>query len=150
MAAIVSIISMTRKQFLQLPAGAAAAAPSPAFSSQAGRRPKNVLLLMADEHRPRALGIDGDPLATTPNLDALARSSVRFDHAYCSSPVCVPSRCSLHTGLYPHHHHAYGNNIPWPFEARAIAHHLSRAGYITANVGKLHAVDPQTHGFDYF
>ncbi len=64
------------------------------------------------EHKPHALGIDGDPLATTPNLDALARSAVRFNHAYCASPVCVPSRCSLHTGLYPHHHHACNNNIP--------------------------------------
>jgi choline-sulfatase len=141
---------MTRKQFLCLPAGATAASQSPVFSSQTGGRPKNVLLLMADEHRPHALGIDGDPLAATPNLDALASSSVRFDNAYCTSPVCVPARCSLHTGLYPHHHHVYGNGTPWPFEARTIAHYLSRAGYMTANIGKLHAVDAQTHGFDYF
>jgi hypothetical protein len=55
---------------------------------------------VADEHRPRALGIDGDPVATTPNLDAMARSAVRFDNAYCASPVCALSRRSLHTGLY--------------------------------------------------
>ena len=110
---------------------------------------KNVLMLMSDQHKPNALSIDGDPLAVTPHLDKLARASVRFDNAYCTSPICVPSRASIFTGLYPHNHRAYGNTIPWPFEIQTIAHHFRRAGYVTANIGKLHAVDAQTHGFDY-
>jgi choline-sulfatase len=137
---------MTRKQFLSL--GAAPLLPRFA-RGQAGSRPKNILLLMSDQHRPHAMGADGNPHAHTPNLDALARSSVRFDSAYCSNPVCVPSRASLLTGLYTHNHGALSNAYPWPFEKKTIAHYLGRAGYMTGLIGKMHFVDAQTHGFDY-
>ncbi|HTM50427.1 MAG TPA: sulfatase-like hydrolase/transferase [Bryobacteraceae bacterium] len=139
----------TRRDFTRtLGAGLAAPFPPMALSQPRGR-PKNVLLLMSDQHRPRALGVDGHPVAKTPNLDKLARSGVRFDHAYCSNPVCVPSRASLLTGLYTHNHKAYNNGTPWPFEKKTIAHYLGRAGYMTALIGKMHFVDGQTHGFDY-
>ncbi len=145
--------TFTRKQFLRLGAvgiaGWRPGAPAQRSGLRAAEKPRNVLLLMSDQHRPRALSIDGDPVAHTPNLDALARSSVRFDSAYCSNPVCVPSRASLLTGLYTHHHRTYNNATPWPFENKTIAHHFSRAGYITALIGKMHFVDAQTHGFDY-
>ena len=137
---------ITRGDFLAL--AAAPWVPRLTFA-QASGRPRNVLLLMSDQHRPHALGVDGNPLARTPNLDALARSATRFDSAYCSNPVCVPSRASLLTGLYTHNHGALNNGTPWPFEKKTIAHHLSRAGYMTALIGKMHFVDAQTHGFDY-
>src|SRR5712692_7530462 len=136
---------ISRKQFLSASAGALARA---AFC-QTGRRPKNVLLLMSDQHKPHAMGIDGDPEAKTPNLDALCRSGVRFDSAYCSNPVCLPSRASLLTGLYTHNHRAYHNNTSWPFEKKTMAHYFSRAGYMNALIGKMHFDDAQTHGFDY-
>jgi choline-sulfatase len=134
---------ISRRQFA---AGALAAVVGQADSLP---RPKNVLLIMSDQHKPHALGIDGDPIARTPNLDALCRSAVRFDSAYCSNPVCVPSRASLLTGLYTHNHGAYNNSVPWPFEHKTLAHHFDRAGYMTALIGKMHFVDPQTHGFEY-
>ena len=112
-------------------------------------RPKNVLLLMSDQHRRDCLGIEGNRLARTPNLDALARSGTRFGAAYCSNPVCTPSRASLLTGLYTHHHQTWDNATPWPFEHKTIAHYFGRAGYMTALIGKMHFVDAQTHGFDY-
>jgi choline-sulfatase len=136
---------MTRKTFLSL--GAAPFLQS--GYSQRRSRPRNVLFLMSDQHRPHALSIDANPVAQTPHLDALARSGVRFDSAYCTNPVCVPSRASLLTGLYTHNHRAYNNATPWPFEKKTIAHHFSRAGYMTALIGKMHFVDAQTHGFDY-
>lgn len=112
-------------------------------------KPQNVLLIMTDQHRPGALGIRGDTVARTPNLDGLARGGVSFDHAYCTDPVCVPSRASLLTGLYAHNHKAYDNTTPWPFEHKTVAHAFGRAGYMTALIGKMHFVDAQTHGFDY-
>lgn len=135
---------MTRRQVFQ--AGALAAAP---IRPQAGGKPKNVLFLLSDQHRPRALGIDGEPQARTPNLDALARSGVRFDSCSCANPVCTPSRASLLTGLYTHHHRTWSNTTPWPFEFKTLAHYFSHAGYMTSLVGKMHFVDAQTHGFDY-
>jgi choline-sulfatase len=112
-------------------------------------RRKNILLIMTDQHRPAALSINGSTPAHTPGLDALARSGMRFDHAYCTTPVCVPSRASLLTGLWTHDHGAVNNDTPWPYEHKTIAHYLNDVGYITALIGKMHFVDAQTHGFDY-
>ena len=141
---------MTRKEFLNAGlAGLAAAGSQLRAPAQSGGRPKNVLLLMSDQHRRDCLGIEGHRFAQTPNLDALARSGVRFGSAYCSNPVCTPSRASLLTGLYTHNHQAWNNTTPWPFERKTIAHYFSRAGYMTALIGKMHFVDAQTHGFDY-
>lgn len=150
---------ITRRTFLG--AGAALAAQAGLGDSQAkgqaaimpgneeARGRKNVLLLMSDQHRPEALGIRGDTIAETPNMDALARSGVRFDHAFCADPVCVPSRASLMTGLYDHHHHTYNNATPWPSENKTIAQYFGQAGYMTGLLGKMHFVDAQTHGFEY-
>ena len=103
---------------------------------------------MSDQHSPRALGYR-NAVARTPNLDALARTGVSFDSAYCTNPVCVPSRASLLTGLYTHNHRAYDNLTPWPSQHKTIAHYFSQAGYVTALIGKMHFVDGATHGFDY-
>jgi choline-sulfatase len=140
---------MTRKRFLNIAAASLSVRAAGSFQIGAVNRPKNVLLLMSDQHRRDALGVAGDPIARTPNLDSLARSGVRFASAYCSNPVCTPSRASLLTGLYTHNHQAWNNATPWPFEHQTIAHHFGRAGYMTALIGKMHFVDAQTHGFDY-
>ncbi len=133
---------MTRKQFLASPAMTMA-------QTRGAARPKNVLFLLSDQHRPAAVGHLGEPLARTPNIDALAASGTRFSQAYCTNPVCTPSRASILTGLYTHNHKTWSNATPWPFENRTIAHHFSRAGYVSGLIGKMHFVDAQTHGFDY-
>ncbi|MBV8833560.1 MAG: sulfatase-like hydrolase/transferase, partial [Acidobacteriaceae bacterium] len=66
---------------------AALSATQCAWSGQgANDRPKNVLLIMSDQHKRDCLGAAGDPVAHTPNLDELARTSVRFTDAYCTNP----------------------------------------------------------------
>lgn len=117
--------------------------------AQSAGRPKNVLLIMSDQHKPGALGVAGDKVARTPNLDAFARNATLFSNCYCSNPVCVPSRASLLTGLYTHNHGALNNGIPWPFDHKTMAHMFSGAGYMSGLIGKMHFVDAQTHGFDY-
>src|SRR5690349_18874105 len=88
--------AMTRKQFLTASvSGLAAGRVSAQAPRAAGSRPKNVLFLLSDQHRPSSLGLQGDPFAHTPNLDALAHTGMRFEHAYCSNPVCTPSRASI-------------------------------------------------------
>ncbi len=136
--------AVTRRHALSLPG----AVLLPRGLTAPARRP-NVLFLVSDQHRRGALGIDGDPVAKTPNLDALGRSGVRFDSTYCTNPVCVPARASMLTGVYTHHHRAYRNSVPWPFDVKTIAHHFGRAGYMSGLIGKMHFVDAQTHGFDY-
>ena len=139
---------MTRRKFLASTTGAYVSARSMSHAQTNGR-PKNVLIIMSDQHKRSCLGAAGDRVAKTPNLDSFARTAVRFDSAYCSNPVCTPSRASLLTGLYTHNHQSFNNSTPLPPAHKTIAHHFSRAGYLTGLVGKMHFVDAQTHGFDY-
>ncbi len=143
--------SVSRRRFLTTTGALAAlpiSRPATAFQSSSPR-PPNVVLLMSDQHRRDAMGAAGSSVAQTPNLDRLAREGVRFTNAYCANPVCTPARASLLTGLYTHNHGAWNNATPWPRQHPTIAHFLSRAGYQTALIGKMHFVDAQTHGFDY-
>ena len=147
-------MKMKRRDFLSTGVLATAGALVPSgnplrASPRAGKRPPNVLLLISDQHTRNALGCVGNAVARTPHLDAFAKTGVLFEDAYCSDPVCVPSRASLISGLYVHNHETYNNSIPLPFEHKTIAHYLGQAGYMTACIGKMHFVDGQTHGFDY-
>lgn len=69
--------------------------------SNMNKRP-NILWYVADQMRCDSMAHMGNTASITPNLDALAREGVSFCNAYCQNPVCVPSRCSFLTGLYPH------------------------------------------------
>jgi arylsulfatase A-like enzyme len=61
---------------------------------------RNILFIAVDDLRP-ALGCAGDPIAKTPNIDALAATGTVFTKAYCQQAVCSPSRTSLLTGRRP-------------------------------------------------
>ena len=88
-------------------------------------------------------------MARTPHLDRLAEESTRFTAAYCTNPVCTPSRASIMTGLYSHNLEAQNNTEPYAPTHKTMAHHFNAAGYMTGLVGKMHWVDAQTHGFEY-
>ena len=66
------------------------------------KRP-HIIIFNPDEMRADTMSHLGNPAAMTPVLDHFAaEEAVSFRHAYCQNPVCVPSRCSFFTGLYPH------------------------------------------------
>lgn len=62
----------------------------------------NIIYFVADQLRSDAIHHNGNSASITPNLDALLEEGVSFENAYCQNPVCVPSRNSFLTGLYPH------------------------------------------------
>lgn len=62
----------------------------------------NILIFNPDQMRADSLGCLGNAAAHTPAIDALAGEGAVFENAFCQNPVCVPSRCSFMTGLYPH------------------------------------------------
>lgn len=99
----------------------------------------NILFVFPDQHRHDALGCAGNALIDTPNIDRLAASGVRFEQAWCQSPICQPSRAALITGRFPHELGVMRNFGPdmddaWP----TFMKQLQRVGYTTANVGKTH------------
>lgn len=62
----------------------------------------NIIMFVADQMRSDSLAHLGNSASITPNLDSMIEEGVSFKNAYCQNPVCVPSRCSFLTGLYPH------------------------------------------------
>ncbi|GIW95543.1 MAG: iduronate-2-sulfatase [Pirellulaceae bacterium] len=100
----------------------------------------NVLLIMSDDLN-NMLGCYGDPLARTPNIDRLAARGVRFDRAYCTFPLCGPSRNSMLTGLYPNSTGILANgqifrqSIP---EQVSLPQAFRQQGYFAARIGKLY------------
>jgi arylsulfatase A-like enzyme/Tfp pilus assembly protein PilF len=66
-----------------------------------GSNPPNVILITIDTLRADHVGCYGDRSAATPNIDALARTGVRFTHAYTPVPLTLPAHASLLTGTFP-------------------------------------------------
>ena len=98
----------------------------------------HIIVICDDQHSPDCLGCAGHPLVQTPNIDSLAAEGVRFSQAYTTSPVCMPARSSLITGLYPHNHGIYTNMTNLPRGTQTYLHHLQENGYRTAHIGKSH------------
>ncbi len=131
----------------------------------------NIVFILTDDMGWKDLACYGNRFTETPNIDALAKSGIRFTQAYAACPVSSPTRASIMTGKYPARLHLTnfiaGNRIdkespvlpaPWkPFlEAReiTIAELLGEKGYTTGMVGKWHlgghdSIAPWNQGFDY-
>ena len=109
------------------------------MSGVSGAKP-NIVLITCDELRADALSCYGNRVISTPNLDGLAARGTRFERAYANSPWCLPSRCSLATGLYPHRNGAYSNfrDVALDPEIPNIYALLRDAGYYSAHIGKCH------------
>lgn len=113
------------------------------------KRP-NILLIHVDQWRGDCLSIDGHPIVHTPCLDQLALGGARFSRSYSATPVCIPARAALMTGLTQRSHRRVGylDGVPWDYDV-TLAGEFTRHGYRTHCVGKLHAF-PETNrlGFE--
>jgi choline-sulfatase len=108
-----------------------------------------LLVIMSDEHNPRAMSHAGHPLARTPNLDRLAARGTRFTSAYTTSPICVPARAGFATGKYQYQV-GYWDNADAYEGAVPSWHHLLRdRGHRVVSIGKLHfrGLPGDDHGF---
>ena len=98
----------------------------------------NILWICTDQQRWDTLNCYGNPYVTTPHIDRLAASGVRFDNAFCQSPVCTPSRASFLTGRYPRTTRCRQNGQHIPADEVLVTRLLAEAGYVGGLSGKLH------------
>lgn len=120
--------------------------------AQSDKSPPNIIFIICDQMRADAIGATGNSNARTPNLDKLAANGVLFRNNFGNNPVCLPSRVSMFSGLYPsqngvlHNKHKgewlrFEGSLPWFFK---------KAGYRTAYVGKNHTyVKSELENFDF-
>ncbi len=101
------------------------------------KRP-NIVLVMADDQGYGDCGFTGHPFVKTPNLDAMARSGIVFNHFHAAAPVCSPTRASVLTGRHPFRANVPNHGHYMRPEEVTIAEALKYAGYITAQFGKWH------------
>lgn len=123
--------------------------------SQAAERP-NILFIFSDDHSYKTVSCypEALPGAKTPSIDALAKSGVRFTHAYMGA-WCMPSRASLLTGRHPHGIESMRMEGKYPASEYdpqqcpfwpAI---FRSKGYHTAHIGKWHTGTDAGYGRDW-
>lgn len=106
-------------------------------SQESPTQQPNIVWLIAEDISP-ALGVYGDPVATTPNLDALAERSIVYERAYATAPICAPARSALVSGLYATSMGTMHLRSETPFSEnlKTLPEHLAAAGYYTSNQNK--------------
>lgn len=110
----------------------------------------NVLLVLTDQHSADALSCAGNPYLETPALDALAARGTRFTNAYCTQPLCTPSRASLMTGRMPTEVGVTRNEGALDTYEGTMPQIFGAAGYDCGYAGKWHLPElavPQESGF---
>jgi len=116
----------------------------------------NIILCMADDQGWGDMGYSGHPLLKTPNFDAMAAESLRFDRFYAAAPVCSPTRGSVMTGRHPNRFGCFKWGYTLRPQETTIAEALKSAGYVTGHFGKWHlgpvrkgsGLTPGASGFD--
>jgi iduronate 2-sulfatase len=131
------------RQFLVLLATYAAMATT--FGSVHGAEPSktirpNVLFIATDDLNMN-VGCYGDTPVETPSIDRLAARGVRFERAYCQSPLCNPSRASMMTGLRPETLGVF--DLATNFRSKrprieTLPQLFKNNGYFSARVGKIY------------
>ena len=172
---------MNRRKFLGTVAAASATLAPLAQILTAGQKTAatasppskpNIILIMADDLGYAGLGSYGQRLILTPQIDKMAASGMRFTNFYAGNTVCVPSRVSMLMGMHPGHAPVRDNVLPhlpnfsgymeeypsdlWPPKLPTLGQVMKKAGYKTAQFGKLEAGIPlpkgkmTEHGWDYW
>lgn len=112
----------------------------------------NIVVICVDQMRGDAFGAAGHPTVRTPWIDSIAEQGATFDHAYTSTPTCVPARVALFTGQAPESHGrvGYREGVPfselYPVTMQGV---LRDHGYQTQAIGKMHVYPERSRcGFD--
>ena len=152
---------LTRRSFLRS-AGATSLALGMATAGAAskheklarlpGAKPRNVVFILADDHRFDFMGFMGKvKFLETPHMDRLAREGAHLQNTFVTTSLCSPSRASILTGQLSHKHGVVDNNTDIQPGLVFFPEYLQELGYQTAFMGKWHMghdSDEPRPGFD--
>ncbi len=152
---------MKRRNYLKttLAGGAALMMPSLLRAATDSEQKPNILFIMTDQQHDLMMSCTGNKWLKTPHLDGLAAEGIRFEKAYATNPVCVPSRMSMATGMMPGRMGAVCNDtgknamIPQHIDENSMGKIMKCAGYDTFYGGKTHLYNqliPISAGYDEF
>ena len=100
---------------------------------------RKILFITTDQMRFDALGVNGQKIARTPAIDALARDGINYTRCHAQNVVCMPARATMITGQYVSTHGVWMNGVPLPVDAPSVARLLKeKKNYRTALIGKAH------------
>ncbi|MBK1876446.1 sulfatase family protein [Pelagicoccus mobilis] len=97
----------------------------------------NILFIFTDQLRADCIAALGNSQIKTPNLDRLVREGTTFTHCYTPSPVCVPARHALTSGVPPHQTGCV-DNVYIECDRPSFMDGLNDLGYQTHGIGKMH------------
>ncbi len=156
--------ALTRRDFLKVAGAAGAALLGGSGCATGGEPGLNVILVILDSLRKDHLGAYGNSWIKTPNMDALARESLRFGRAYPESLPTICARRAIHTGMrtwpFRDWHHYKGVDVevwgwqPIPEWQTTLAEILKEEGYqtlfVTDTLHQFKASMNFQRGFDVF
>ena len=126
--------------------------PQFSYARESVQSKPNILLMIGEDHGLQ-LSCYGDKHISTPNLDTLAESGVRFVNAYVTQAGCSPSRSSILTGQYPHTNGQIGLATHglrmYKDDTPNLTTYLKDAGYRTGIIGKIHVNPESAFLFDF-
>jgi len=108
----------------------------------------NIIFIISDDHTSQAISAYGSKLATTPNIDRIAREGAILYNNVVANSICGPSRATLLTGKFSHMNGYKLNEKKFDVNQPVFPEEMQKNGYQTAWIGKMH-LGALPNGFDY-
>ncbi|KAK4561055.1 hypothetical protein LTR86_005010 [Recurvomyces mirabilis] len=125
------------------------------MATSANDKPRNVLLMVADDLGRDYLACYGNRTIKTPNIDRLAASGTRFASAFASTASCSGSRSTIYTGLHTHQNGQYGLEHDWNHfmtheHIETVPKVFNGLGFLTGIIGKVHVGPRRAYPWEVF
>jgi arylsulfatase A-like enzyme len=119
----------------------------------------NILFLLTDDQRYDTLGVTGNTLMPTPQLDRLAKDGILFDNSFVVSSACAPNRAAILSGMFNRSMGVrdFSADFPPEISENLYPFVVQRAGYSIGFIGKWgvastidSTIEPYAKRFDFW
>ncbi|MGB3076538.1 MAG: sulfatase-like hydrolase/transferase, partial [Chitinophagales bacterium] len=113
-------------------------------------KPNFVIVLLDDGRYDNFQPSGGPEWFNVPSINRIASEGANFTYAFPTTSQCAPSRVSIYTGLYAHHHGAKDNDTRMNDGLPLVQQILKDNGYYTGFIGKYGQQQGKPTGFNYW